>query len=228
MKNAKLNVLLFDLIHHVANRTHTPVVSLPLPLGHGSPGTPCSSSPRLGSWVGTDHRIAAQQKESTGGCGSRCARNQFQKNSKPHEPSLAPTSSVEEPQGQRPYLSIHTHKFRARRTTTRTQQAADTTVTNSWGLHGWYCFEGIAESSISSTCPRCFVLRATTLSSSTEYPAPSSIMPADLLHPTSSHEKRVHKLKRLVQSPNRCAERKSSGGAAPSYGLGDMNGLGAF
>ncbi|CAM9269275.1 unnamed protein product [Ectocarpus sp. 8 AP-2014] len=27
-------------------------------------------------------------------------------------------------------------------------------------------------------------------------------MPADLLHPTSSHEKRVHKLKRLVQSPN--------------------------
>ncbi|CAM9451918.1 unnamed protein product [Pylaiella littoralis] len=28
-------------------------------------------------------------------------------------------------------------------------------------------------------------------------------MPADLLHPTSSHEKRVHKLKRLVQSPNR-------------------------
>ncbi|CAM9694910.1 unnamed protein product [Ascophyllum nodosum] len=27
-------------------------------------------------------------------------------------------------------------------------------------------------------------------------------MPADLLHPSSSHEKRVHKLKRLVQSPN--------------------------
>lgn len=41
------------------------------------------------------------------------------------------------------------------------------------------------------------------LLSSTEYPTPPSIMPADLLHPTSSHEKRVHKLKRLVQSPNR-------------------------
>ncbi len=36
-------------------------------------------------------------------------------------------------------------------------------------------------------------------------------MPADLLHPTSSHEKRVHKLKRLVQSPNRCA--REGGGA---------------
>ncbi|CAM9222130.1 unnamed protein product [Discosporangium mesarthrocarpum] len=27
-------------------------------------------------------------------------------------------------------------------------------------------------------------------------------MPRDLLHPSSSEEKRIHKLKRLVQSPN--------------------------